>query len=69
MSSNTRADGFRLDGLVWAPVADAAIALDDHRQVIVLDLRFGQRQPLPQQGAANLPFKNALRVGLDQAAR
>ena len=61
-------DRFGLDRLVRVAIPVAAVALDDLRQIVLLDLLFGQRQPLPAQFTADLLFKNAPGVGLDLTA-
>jgi hypothetical protein len=62
-------DRFGLNRLVWPSVLVAAVALDNLRKIILLDLRYRQRNPLPTQPAADLAFKNALGVGLDLPAK
>ena len=62
------ADGLSLDRLVRMSVLVSAIALDDPRQIILLDLFCRQRNPFPIQLATDFTFKHAAGVVLDVSA-
>jgi hypothetical protein len=62
------ADRFGLDRFVRSLIRVAAVVLDDDRQLILLDLLSGQREPFPSQRAAHLAFKNAAGIVFDVVA-